>query len=91
MRDKEPSPDPSKIRAFDFKGKFGRGGICSVSETIGINRSIFVSPGREPNSDPLSKKDRRPLIPGAIIDGCYLSEWRPQRREWGLAALTPQT
>jgi hypothetical protein len=49
-------PDPSKICAFDFKGKFGRFGICSVSATIGINRSIFVSPGSEPNSDPLAKK-----------------------------------
>src|ERR1700730_6523790 len=31
---------PSEIRALDFKGEFRRSAICSVSATIGINRSI---------------------------------------------------
>jgi hypothetical protein len=34
--------DPSEIRALEFKGKFRRFGICSVSTTIGSNRSIFA-------------------------------------------------
>jgi len=33
--------DPSEICALEFKGKFRRFGICSVSGTIGIDRSIF--------------------------------------------------
>jgi hypothetical protein len=34
--------DPSKIRALDFKQEFRRFAICSVSATIGIDRSIFL-------------------------------------------------
>jgi hypothetical protein len=42
--------DPSEIRALEFKGKFRRFGICSVSTTIGSNRSIFVcSPPTRPH------------------------------------------
>jgi hypothetical protein len=36
--------DTSEIRALDFKGEFRRSAICSVSATIGINRSIFEIP-----------------------------------------------
>jgi hypothetical protein len=32
--------DPSEIFALDFKHEFRRSAICSVSATIGINRSI---------------------------------------------------
>jgi len=32
--------DPSEICALDFKHQFRRSTICSVSATIGINRSI---------------------------------------------------
>jgi hypothetical protein len=34
--------DPSEIRALDLKRKFGRSAICSVSETIDIDRSISM-------------------------------------------------
>jgi hypothetical protein len=37
------APDPSEICAFDFKGKIRRFKIFSVSETIGIDRSIFLN------------------------------------------------
>jgi hypothetical protein len=33
--------DPSEIYALDFKRKFPRFGISSVSATIGIDRRIF--------------------------------------------------
>jgi hypothetical protein len=36
--------DPSEIRALEFKGEFRRSAICSVSGTIGIDRSIFRHP-----------------------------------------------
>jgi hypothetical protein len=38
---KEPAPNPSKIRALEFKGEFRRFGNYSVSRTIDDNRSIF--------------------------------------------------
>jgi hypothetical protein len=34
-------PDLSEIRALEFKGKFRRFGICSVSTAIGIDWSIL--------------------------------------------------
>jgi hypothetical protein len=39
-RSKHRALKPSEIRALDFKGEFRRSAICSVSATIGINRSI---------------------------------------------------
>jgi len=33
--------DPSEIRALDFKHEFRRSAICSVSDTIGIDRPIL--------------------------------------------------
>ncbi len=36
-----PTVSPSKFFAFDFKGKFPRFGIRSVSTAIDINRSNF--------------------------------------------------
>jgi hypothetical protein len=43
---------PSEIRALDFKGEFRRSAICSVSATIGINRSIpGISTGTPVRSD----------------------------------------
>jgi hypothetical protein len=36
--------DPSEIRALEFKGEFRRSAICSISGTIGIDRSIFRHP-----------------------------------------------
>jgi hypothetical protein len=45
----EACPAASEIRGLEFKGKFRRFGICSVSTTIGSNRSIFVcSPPTRP-------------------------------------------
>jgi hypothetical protein len=38
---KDRLPDPSKICALDSKQEFQRSAICSVSVTIGIDRSIF--------------------------------------------------
>lgn len=35
-------PNPSENRALALKGEFQRFGICSVSTTIGIKRSIFL-------------------------------------------------
>jgi hypothetical protein len=36
-----PLPDPPEICALEFKGKFRRFGICTVSATIGIDRLVF--------------------------------------------------
>jgi predicted DNA-binding transcriptional regulator AlpA len=36
--------EPSEICALDFKHEFRRSAICSVSRTIGIDRSIFRHP-----------------------------------------------
>jgi hypothetical protein len=38
--------DPSEISALDFKGEFRRFRICSVSGTIGIDRSILARSAR---------------------------------------------
>jgi hypothetical protein len=38
---KDRLADPSEIRALDFKQEFRRSAICSVSATIGVDRSIF--------------------------------------------------
>jgi hypothetical protein len=38
---KNRPPDPSKIRALDFKGEFRQSAICSVSATIDIYWSYF--------------------------------------------------
>jgi hypothetical protein len=38
--------DPSKNHALDFKHEFGRSAVCSVSATIGINRSILADSAR---------------------------------------------
>jgi len=35
-------PDPSEILALEFKGEFRRSAICSVSQTIDIDWSIFL-------------------------------------------------
>jgi hypothetical protein len=51
-------PSPSEIRAYDFKRQFRRFEICSVSATIGIDRSIFRVFTRAIGS-PQSKKDRQ--------------------------------
>ena len=34
-------PGPSEISALDFKHKFGRSAVCSVSATVDNDRSIF--------------------------------------------------
>jgi hypothetical protein len=51
--------DPSEICALEFKGEFRRFGICSVSATIDIDRSIFKICG-DSGVIALAKKDRRP-------------------------------
>jgi hypothetical protein len=38
--------DPSEICALDFKHEFGRSAACSVSATIGIDRSILADSAR---------------------------------------------
>jgi hypothetical protein len=40
---KEPTPNPSKIRALEFRGKFGRFGSSSVSVAIDVDRPIFLN------------------------------------------------
>jgi hypothetical protein len=39
--------DPSEICALEFKGEIRRLGVCSVSATIGIDRSIFSPKARK--------------------------------------------
>lgn len=48
--------DPSEICALEFKHEFRRFTICSVSTTIGVNRSIFAIHGSEPRSAAHQKK-----------------------------------
>ncbi|HEY6257042.1 MAG TPA: hypothetical protein VIY51_14750 [Xanthobacteraceae bacterium] len=55
-------PDPSENRALEFKGEFRRFGICSVSTTIGTNRAIFFSDGRQGIDAAAPKKDRHEAI-----------------------------
>jgi hypothetical protein len=43
-------PDPSEIPALDFKEEFRRSAICSISATIGIDRSIFLKSPMTPAS-----------------------------------------
>jgi hypothetical protein len=38
--------DPSEICALDFNHEFGRSAVCSVSATIGIDRSILADSAR---------------------------------------------
>jgi hypothetical protein len=52
-------PDPSEICALDFKRHFRRSVICSVSATIGIDRSIFEVSNENSLAGP-AKKDRQP-------------------------------
>jgi len=56
--------DPSKIRALEFKSEFRRFRICSVSGTIGIDRSIFADSTRTtdwtgPGKKTVSPRQRR--------------------------------
>jgi len=53
---KHRRPDPSEICALEFKGKFRRFGVCSISTTIEINRSILCVLRRDP-CDRISKKN----------------------------------
>jgi hypothetical protein len=39
-----PTVEPSKFFAYDFKGKFARFGFCAVSTTIENDRSISSKP-----------------------------------------------
>jgi hypothetical protein len=67
-------PDPSKTPALDFKEEFRRFAICSVSATIGIDRSIFLkSPvtlalpasfrkGRQHGSSELTRHNRLRVV-----------------------------
>lgn len=48
-------PDPSETRALEFKGEFRRFGICSISTTIGINRSISSSTASDGTTPATSK------------------------------------
>jgi hypothetical protein len=50
--------DPSEICALDFKREFLRSAICSVSATVGIDRSIFGSR----RNDPLSVQRRKNTV-----------------------------
>jgi hypothetical protein len=49
--------DPSEICALEYKGEFRRLGICSVSATIGIDRSIFKVCGE---SGVIGSAEKRP-------------------------------
>jgi hypothetical protein len=49
-------PDPSEIRALDFKHEFRRSAICSVSATIAIDWSILLELFREAGVNSLPKK-----------------------------------
>ncbi|MGH6710269.1 MAG: hypothetical protein ACREEK_14985 [Bradyrhizobium sp.] len=51
--------DPSEICALDFKEKFRRFRICSVSATIGNDWSILLELFREAGVNSLPKKDRQ--------------------------------
>jgi hypothetical protein len=42
--------------SLDFNGKFQRFLICSISETIGINRSISSSLGANGHAAPVEKR-----------------------------------
>ena len=54
-----PSPDPSEIRAFDFKREFRRSAIWPVSASIDINRSIFSDGRRSRPTNGSQKKTVR--------------------------------
>ena len=54
-----PCIGPSEIRALDFKREFPRSAICSISASIGSNRSIF-SLRPPPASYRRFQKDRPP-------------------------------
>jgi hypothetical protein len=41
-------PDPSEIFILEFKGKFRRFGIGTVSATIGIDWLVFLTPRSQP-------------------------------------------
>jgi hypothetical protein len=41
-------PDPSEICTLEFKGKFRRFGIGTVSATIGIDWLVFLTPRSQP-------------------------------------------
>jgi hypothetical protein len=56
-------PDPSKIRAPEFKSEFHRFGICSVSVTIDIDRSIFAISDENRHVSLANKKDRQHASP----------------------------
>ena len=49
-------PDPSEIRALEFKREFLRFGICSVPATIGIDRTIFDGCGDGDMSEEAARK-----------------------------------
>src|SRR5258708_714415 len=61
-------PDPSEIPALEFKGEFRRSEICSVSQTIDIDWSIFLGVLRKSGVSSLPKKTvsdrevRRPSV-----------------------------
>jgi hypothetical protein len=73
--------DPSEILAVEFKGEFRRSAICSVSATIGIDRSIFS--GRQPSLClQFPKKDRYEASyrEGCCYTGTRFSRSPPLRR-----------
>jgi len=56
MTTEEPYPDPSEILALEFKGEFRRSAICSVSQTIDIDWSIFLGVLRKSGVSSLAQK-----------------------------------
>src|SRR5437899_10924215 len=81
-------PDPSEILALEFKGEFRRSEICSVSQTIDIDWSIFLGVLRKSGVSSLTKKAvsdgevRRPsvVVPRAGCDTAHHS--RIERRRF---------
>jgi hypothetical protein len=65
--------DPSEIRALEFKGRFKRFGICSVSTAIGSNRSIRSESRAGTVRHGLEKKDRHSLRTGTSALACARS------------------
>ena len=62
-RTKNRLADPSEICALDFKQQLRRSTICSVSATIGINRSIFSDSRRPSHTGGSQKRPSRWCLP----------------------------
>ena len=61
--------DPSENRALDFKHEFRRHAICSISATIGINRSILEFFGCPRAMCPAGKR------PSGSKEKCHIVRW----------------